>query len=567
MRVFTAESMRELDRRAIAGVDAPAVPPAELMENAGAAVARFLRDHYAAALRHPVVVLAGKGNNGGDGCVVARLLAAAGAEVSLVLLARPEELAGEAAAALRRFSDAAAGRRAQVLVAAGEEAWPRERGRLAGSALIVDAIFGTGLRSTPRGWIAGAIRDVNSLPSAIPRVAVDLASGLPADGELDGDFSNWDWSAVLRATASVSFSAPKLGQVSGPGVAATGLLRVAPIGIPAATLAAVPTPFAFATAELCREFVAPRPADSHKGLYGHVLVLGGSAGKSGAAAMASEAALRVGAGLVTAAVPRSVQAAVAAYRPELMTEGLAETADGSLGAALLGDECRRYLLAGKTVLALGPGLGRNAETAEVARQIILRSPVPWVLDADGLNAFAGRPAVLKADPKGGAPTAAHGVLTPHPGEAARLLGVTGAAIQARRLTHARALAAASGAVVVLKGFRSITVAPDGRACFNPTGNPGMATGGSGDILTGVVGGLLGQFPRADPLAVVAAAVYIHGLAGDLAAEETGEMSLLATDITAHLPAALRRIAAAPTPPAECSVEFGDRGPERLVPAR
>ncbi|MGH9541418.1 MAG: NAD(P)H-hydrate dehydratase, partial [Terriglobales bacterium] len=466
----------------------------------------------------------------------------------------PRVLRGEAAEAWAALRQSAPDR---AHVAADADAWSRWRQRLPQAAVVLDAILGTGLEAPPRDFAAAVIRDANELAPAAARVAVDLPSGLPADGEFAAQWAAWDWSAVFQAAATVTFTAPKIGQVSGRGAAFCGRLYVMPIGTPAALLASGEFPIELATAAALRRFAAPRPADSHKGRYGHVLVVGGSLGKSGAAAMAAEAALRAGAGLVTAAVPRSVQPLVAAYRPEVMTEALAETSEGTLAAALVEPECLRVLCAGKTVLALGPGVSAQAETAATVRRLIAAAPLPWVLDADGLNAFDGHRDELRAG-------AAGGVLTPHPGEMARLLGVSIAAVQARRVQLAQELARETGAVVALKGFRTVVAGPSGRVWINPTGNPGMASGGSGDVLTGIVAGLLAQFPAAPRGEVVAAAVYLHGWAADLAVETTGEMGLCATDITAHLPAALRRLGAAPPESAELVLDL--KGPERDLPA-
>lgn len=549
MKVLTAAQMREVDRLTI---EVQGVPGETLMANAGAAVVRILERRHAAALRGPVLVLCGRGNNGGDGCVVARLLLERGVAVETVLLAEPESLRGDAAlhwAALRNRAATDA-----LRSVTSEADWAAVRPRVAAASLIVDAMLGTGLNAPPRGLTAVAIRDCNEHGQRAVRMAVDLPSGLPADGEFAPGIELWDWECVLRATATVTFTAPKVGQVSGKGASYCGRLHVAAIGTAPATLANEAFRFQLTTAGLCRPFTAPRPADAHKGSFGHVLVVGGSAGKSGAVAMAGEAALRAGAGLATAAVPRSVLPIVAGHRPELMTEPLAETAEGTIAAALLAEGYLQFLFAGKTVLALGPGLSRQEETAEVARQLIARAPMPWVLDADGLNAFAGRRSELRAG-------AAGGVLTPHPGEMARLVETTSGAVQARRIQQAQRLAHETGAITVLKGFRTVTASPDGQVWINPTGNPGMATGGTGDILTGIVAGLIAQFPRVERGLVVAAGVYLHGLAADLAVEAVGEMTLCATDITAYLPQALRRVAATPAcAPSELELDLS--GPER-----
>ncbi len=547
--------MRAVDAATMAGQGGHApVPGAELMEAAGGAALAYLQRRFAAAAAGPVAVLCGKGNNGGDGMVLARLLRQRGAEVRVVLLADPAALRGDAADQWRALQSAGAA----VALAPDAGAWAQARGALAGARLWVDALLGTGLAIPPRGLVADVIAELNQAQPRPPVLAMDLPSGLPADGEWSSATpADWPWDKVLRADATVTFTAPKLGSVSGPGVYLCGDLCVAPIGSAAEIVEAVapaPAPAGparpagpaappspdlpalaawFTTAADAARFLQPRASDSHKGRFGHVLVLGGSGGKSGAPAMAAEAALRIGAGLVTAAVPRSVLAAVAAYRPEIMTEPLAETPDGGVAAGVLEPGVWDGLLRGKSVAAVGPGLTAHPDVAATVRQVVARLPIPWVLDADGLNAFAGRAAELRT-------AASPGILTPHPGEMARLLGMSTAEVQRHRLACALRLAVASGAVVVLKGFRTLVAAPDGRVYVNATGNPGMATGGSGDILTGIIAGLWGQFPAADRLAVTAAAVYLHGLAADCAAAAIGEMSLCATDITRSLPAAMRR---------------------------
>ncbi|MGH9535386.1 MAG: NAD(P)H-hydrate dehydratase [Terriglobales bacterium] len=546
MRVLTAEQMRGVDAATVAGGGQSAVSAGALMEAAGTAATAHLLGRFPEAAAGPITVICGKGNNGGDGLVVARQLRQRGAAVRVILLTDPATLRGAAAekwAALQSLG-------AALHLAPDAGAWASAKPALSGARLWVDAIFGTGLAAPPRGYYAQVIADLNRVGPRPPVLAIDLPSGLAADGEWSSTpLAEWDWEAVIRAQVTVTFTAPKLGAVMGPGVRHCGELWIAGIGSPAAVVdqaPPAPAPPGWGTAPLsawlttaadCAAFLQPRPSDAHKGRFGHVLVLGGSVGKSGAVAMAGEAALRIGVGLVTAAVPRAILPSVAAYRPELMTEPLAETADGGIAAGVLEANVWGALVRGKTVTAVGPGLSARADVAATAREMIVRLPVPWVLDADGLNAFAGRAAELRS-------AARSGVLTPHPGEMARLLAISTTEVQQRRLACARRLAAESGAVVVLKGYRTLIADPTGRLYINPTGNPGLATGGAGDILTGILAGLWAQYPAADALRLAAAAVYLHGLAGDIAADEIGEMPLCATDITRCLPTALRRARAA-----------------------
>ncbi|TAN21073.1 MAG: NAD(P)H-hydrate dehydratase [Acidobacteria bacterium] len=515
MHVLSAAQMREVDHLTITahGIAGP-----ELMLHAAQAVEKRLERDFPRALEGRIGIVCGGGNNGGDGLVLARLLAERHVDVLCLLCAPADRLRGDAAAALRLLP-------VKPVELTSAAAWTGQRAGLLGCDLIVDALFGTGLLRPLAGWLRQLVEELNR-DYARPVLAVDIPSGLGADGE--GPVETAD-AAVMRATATVTFTAPKRGLYFSRYAAAVGALTVAPIGSPEEVIAACGPHLRRTTPGDCRPFLAARPRDSHKGLYGHVLVIGGSLGKSGAVAMAATAALRTGAGLVTAAVPASVLPLVAAARPELMTEPLPETATGAANFHALSPEALDRLLHPATVLAVGPGLSQDPEAAALARHLIQHSKLPCVLDADGLNAFDGHLAELRP---------AHGVLTPHPGEMARLFGTSTADVQSRRLYYASRLAAETGAVAVLKGQFSLIADPSGNAFVNPTGNPGMATGGAGDVLTGVVAGLLAQFPAAPALELVAAAVYLHGRAGDAAAARTGEMGLLAGDITAALPAAI-----------------------------
>jgi len=526
VKILTAAQMREVDRMTS---EHCGVSPAQLMENAGQAVGVFLARHPE-WLRGPVLVLCGRGNNGGDGLVVARWLLERGIPTRVLLLAVERELKTEAAQALRQFQASlprADGSFRSLPEGAG---WDEEHERLPEYSLVVDAILGTGVRLPLPTWLRPVVADLNHLRAAVPVVAVDMPTGLPSEGQED-----FDLTGVVHATATVSFTAPKWGLLQARAADCVGELELAQIGTPAELVEETASPGRLAGPGICRPFLAPRSRHAHKGAFGHVLLIGGSRDMAGAVAMAAEAALRMGAGLVTVAVPTSIQAIVAAYRPELIVHGLSESSSGTLTLAGSAASELDALLSGKTLLAIGPGLSDAPEAAEAVRHLITTASLPWVLDADGLNAFAGLREELRVRPP------LRGVLTPHPGEMARLFQTTPGSIQAARLERARELAAETGAVVVLKGHRSLSVSPDGGVVVNSTGNPGMATAGSGDVLTGIVAGLCAQFPRADLLAVTAAAVYLHGLAGDLAAAELGERGLLATDITRHLAAAMRQV--------------------------
>jgi NAD(P)H-hydrate epimerase len=513
------------------------------MENAGSAVARFLLSDYPHAER--VGIVCGKGNNGGDGFVVARKLAEAGRAVRVLLLCDPEELSGDAAAMFRHMVESLRALHARPLIVrdAGD-LHSQDAAEIFSADVIVDAILGTGFRPPVSPLYAAAIGMMNS--ATAPIVAVDIPSGADADAMQPNGVGDRG-----RADAIVTFTAPRpahvfaalIKKVGGPTV-------IAPIGSPPEAIISqlglhLSTPSDFAP------LLAPREREGNKGSYGHVLVIGGSVGKTGAAAMAGFSALRAGAGLSTIATPKSALATVAAFHPELMTEPLAETDAGTISLRALTPELDA-LLERKT-LAIGPGISRNSETGEFVRSIVARreassgtssqkswsqkssgtsSVVNMVIDADALNAFEGAAHQLQ----GRGRTL---VITPHPGEMSRLTGLSIQEIQANRLEVARKFSREHELIVVLKGHRTLIASPDGTVWVNPTGNPGMATGGTGDILTGIVAGLLAQHPHR-ALEATALAVYLHGLAGDLASRSLGENSLVATDLVRFLPDAFAR---------------------------
>ncbi|MGA9977298.1 MAG: NAD(P)H-hydrate dehydratase [Candidatus Sulfotelmatobacter sp.] len=508
MKVVTAAEMRAIDRDTSARFG---VPSLTLMENAGAAVADYVLTHHAAARR--IVVFCGKGNNGGDGFVAARRLQQHGRKVQVILLADPAGLRGEAAVMFAKLPAAA------MAVHSGDEL-KTDRVRLALPAdLYLDAILGTGFKPPVSGFYADAIAILNA--SEIPVVAVDIPSGA------DADATSPQTGTTARADAIVTFTAARPAHVFG--LLTAGSTYIAEIGSPEEAIVSAQQ-LNVITARDIAHLVAPRPVESNKGNYGHVLVVGGSLGKTGSVAMAGMAALRAGAGLSTVATPKSVLSTVAGFHPELMTEALTETEAGSIAAGAAGqlDE----LIKKKTVVAIGPGISRHAQTAEQVRRLVAECEVPLVVDADGLNAFEGRTKELNG-------TGRSLVITPHPGEMARLVGCTIAEVQADRLGVPRKFAREHQLIVVLKGHRTLVVRPDGEAWVCTTGNPGMSTGGTGDILTGMVAGLIAQHPQ-DVLSAVLAAVHLHGLAGDVMRETVGEHSMVATDLLQGLPEAFRR---------------------------
>jgi NAD(P)H-hydrate epimerase len=508
MKIVTVAEMRAIDR---ATTERFGIQSLTLMEDAGAAVADYVLARHAAARR--VVVFCGKGNNGGDGFVAARRLHQQGRKVQVILLASPSDLRGDAALMFAKLPAAA-----MAVHSSDELKSDRVRLSLAGD-LYLDAILGTGFKPPVSGLYAEAIAILNASP--IPVVAVDIPSGA------DADATSLQTGTIARADAIVTFTAARPAHVFSS--LTTGSTYVADIGSPEEAIVSAQQ-LNVITARDIASVVAPRHAESNKGNYGHVLVVGGSLGKAGSAAMAGMAALRAGAGLSTVATAKSVLATVAGFHPELMTEALAETEEGSIAATAANrlDE----LVEKKTVVAIGPGISRHAQTAEQVRRLVAKCEVPLVLDADGLNAFEGRTQELN-----GAGRSL--VITPHPGEMARLVGCTIAEVQADRLGVPRKFAQEHQLIVVLKGHRTLVVRPDGEAWVCITGNPGMSTGGTGDILTGMVAGLVAQHPQ-DVLSAVLAAVHLHGLAGDVMRETVGEHSMVATDLLRGLPEAFRR---------------------------
>ena len=506
MRVLNSAQMREADRRTI---DDIGIPSLVLMENAGRQAVAAMEAMYGDLLERQVAVLCGRGNNGGDGFVVARTLAQRGVDVSVFLLGRVADVRGDA-----RINLEILGRLGlTVLEVADSQAWELHFSELSDCTLIVDAIFGTGLNAPVSGLIQSVIADVNA--SGIPIVSIDLPSGLSADSpEPIGD--------SIEAGVTVTVAAPKLPLVLPPGEMRAGDIVIADIGIPTGVIDSVEGPrVELLTRASMRELVAPRTHDSHKGDYGRVLVVAGSRGKTGAAHLAGVGALRSGAGLVTVATPASCQAVIAAMAPEYMTEGLEETDEG-----LDIDGVEQVLDLARDVVALGPGIGQAAATREFIRRLVDRATMPLVIDADGLNAFSGDPDRLAG--REGRDV----IITPHPGEMGRLIGMSTDEVQSSRLEIARNFALAHHVYVVLKGHRTIIATPDDKTFINPTGNPGMATGGTGDVLTGMIAGWLAQLLDAE--AACKLAVYLHGLAGDLAEADEGEVSMTAMDVAGHL---------------------------------
>jgi ADP-dependent NAD(P)H-hydrate dehydratase / NAD(P)H-hydrate epimerase len=463
-------------------------------------------------------VLCGRGNNGGDGFVVARTLVQRGVDVSVFLIGRVSDVRGDARTNLEVLGHLGI----TVIEIADSQAWELHLSEVRDCTLIVDAIFGTGLNAPVSGLIESVITDVNA--SGIPVVSIDLPSGLSADScDPIGE--------SIEAGTTVTLGAPKLPLVLPPAETRAGDIVIADIGIPSEVLDSVDGPqIDLLTRSSAREHLTPRTPDSHKGDYGHVLIVAGSRGKSGAAHLSGVGALRSGAGLVTVATSASCQDVVASMAPEYMTVGLRENAEG-----LDPDGVDPLLDLARDVVAIGPGLGQAPGTRAFIRALVDRATMPLVVDADGLNAFSGEPDRLMG--REGRDI----IITPHPGEMARLVGMSTDEVQASRLEIARNFATSHHLYVVLKGHRTLIATPEGKVFINPTGNPGMSTGGTGDVLTGMIAAWLAHLLDAE--AACKLAVYLHGMAGDLAEADEGEVSMTAGDLASRIGDAILELTA------------------------
>ena len=524
MRVLNTRQMRDADRRTIEEIGIPSIV---LMENAGRQAVAAMEAAYDDLATSQVGVLCGRGNNGGDGFVVARTLVQRGVDVGVFLLGSVSEISGDA-----RINLEVLGRIGLTVVEiTTAQEWELHFTEISECDLVVDAILGTGFRGQLSGLLETVVADVNAL--GVPIVSIDLPTGVSADTHVvDG--------TAIDASMTVTLGAPKIPLVFPPADSHGGDLVIADIGIPYPVFEELDGEYLeILTRERMREIVPARVADSHKGDFGRVLVVAGSNGRTGAAHLSAVGALRSGAGLVTIATPRSCVPVIAAMAPEYMTEGLDETASGTIDYGAID----RVLDIKADVIAVGPGLGQAPSTSAFVHALLERAGVPLVLDADALNAFVGEPERLMG--RDGVDV----IITPHPGEMARLLNISIEKVQSDRLKHAREFAAAHKVHVVLKGHRTVIAAPDGRTFVNLTGNAGMATGGTGDLLTGMLAAWFAQLLDAE--AACKLAVYLHGTAGDLAEADEGEVALIATDIAARLgDAVLELTARRKTPPSE-----------------
>ncbi|MFM8534883.1 MAG: NAD(P)H-hydrate dehydratase [Acidimicrobiia bacterium] len=516
MRILNADQMREADRRTIQDIG---IASLVLMEIAGRQVVAAIESLYPDLAERRIAIVCGKGNNGGDGFVVARTLHQRGFDVSVFVIGRLSEIKGDALTNLNIL-----GNIGQTVVEIAEEtAWELHGAEIARHDLILDAIFGTGLSAPLSGFLETVVADINE--AGVPIVAIDLPSGMSAD-------TSDAIGASIEATVTVTLDAPKMPLVLPPAEMAAGEVVIADIGIPAGVIDQLEGPrIDLMTRDQIRALIQPRAADAHKGDFGRVLVVAGSMGKAGAAVLAAHGAMRAGAGLVTVASPKSCQPTIAAHGVEYMTEGLEETPDGTVDFAAA-DRVRDF---DADVLVAGPGLGRGEAVTTFVRELVDKWEGPLVLDADALNAFADEPSLLVG--REGRDL----IITPHPGEMARLVGCTVEDLQADRIGIAKDFAKRHQLYLVLKGYRTLVVTPDEKVFVNPTGCPGMATGGTGDVLAGMLAGWLAQLLDAEAACKVA--VYIHGSAGELADADNGEVSMTARDLVDHIGDAILEVTA------------------------
>ncbi len=513
MKVATAEEMQELDRKAI---ETYRIPGIVLMENAGRGAAEVISRTFPDLHKKKIAIIAGKGNNGGDGFVIARYLLNSGIPVRVYLLTDPKGLRGDAETNFNAFHRM----KGDVISVPSSKDYIKIKRELERFDILVDGIFGTGLDAEVRGYYREVIDHLNTLQK--PMVAIDIPSGLDAD-------TGKPLGAAIRASLTITFGLPKVGHLIPPGLDYVGEVKVIDIGIPKRLVEEekIPT-YLLEKEEIQRWLSVPRILDTHKGDYGHLLVIAGSVGKTGAAAMACQAALRMGAGLVTLAIPKSLNAIMESKLTEVMTEPLPETPKQTLSLRAFSTLVR--LCENKSAVVIGPGLGTYKETQSLVLKLIRAVDLPIILDADGLTALTTQPKTL--------PVANRLlVLTPHPGEMAKLVRSQVKEVLENRIGLSRNFSQSQHVHLVLKGHPSLISTPKGEIFINPTGNPGMATAGAGDVLTGMIGGLVCQ--GFDILPSLQIAVYLHGLAGDEAAKEMGEKSLIASDIIGKIPTLLK----------------------------
>ncbi len=513
MKLVTAEEMRSLDEEAIKKIGIPSIV---LMKNAGLKTAQVIEKEYSPLKGKYVGIFCGPGNNGGDGMVVARHLFNYGIKVKIFLLGKKEKLKKDAARNL------AIAEKMDIFIKEITSSEDVEflKNELKEAEVVVDAILGTGSRGAPRGLMKEVITLINTCSKNI--LALDIPTGVDADtGEVAGE--------AVKADYTVTFAYPKRGLYLYPGMDYAGRIKIVDIGIPSTPEEKRIKSELLTSSDISKDLFYRKPS-SHKGSFGHLLVIAGSEGMTGAASLSALAALRMGAGLVTLGIPESLNPILEIKLTEPMTLPLPETKEKTLSYRAF-EKIKKFSQKCKAI-ALGPGISGHKESKELVSMIIKRLNIPLVLDADGINALSGQVSLLS---KYKAPL----IITPHPGEMSRLLKISLEEVQKDRIKSATTLAKKAGAIAVLKGARTIIADKEGNSWVNSTGNPGMASAGVGDVLTGIIGGLLAQ--GISPLEAAKAGVYLHGYAADLAIQKKEEMSLIASDILAHLPEAIRRI--------------------------
>ena len=514
MYLVTADEMREMDRLTI---ESFGVPGRILMENAGKGATEVLLSTFPDLSGSRIGIVAGRGNNGGDGFVIARYLAQKGIRVTVYLLANRSDVSGDAAENLYLMDPI----KIPVIEMKHADQFAANKTAMTQQDIWVDAILGTGLNSDVKGYFKEIIDFINSRNK--PVFSVDIPSGLNSDtGQACG--------VCIQAHTTATFAFPKIGHMLFPGAEYTGNLHVVDIGIPSHIVAGVAPTHHLLTAAKIEKNLCRRSPESHKGSNGHLMIVSGSTGKTGAAAMAATSAMRSGAGMVTLGIPKSLNAVAETLVLEAMTFPLSEYEEGFLGESAY-DEIMEQL-SGKQCLAVGPGIGTEPETVRLVHRLIKNCTVPMVIDADGLNNIAGHTQILKA-------AAGPVVITPHPGEMARLLDTTAQQIQKDRIGAAKNFASAHAVHVVLKGARTVIAHPDGTVYVNPTGNPGMASGGMGDVLTGVIAGLITQ--GYSPETAARTGVYLHGAAADTLAEKIGPVGFLAGEVMNAVPEEIKKL--------------------------
>ncbi len=513
MYFVTAAEMREMDRKTI---EEFGLPGQVLMENAGVKALAMLLDLFPDIHSKKICILAGRGNNGGDALVMARYLMNRGEQVTIVVLTSREKVKGDALTNLILLETLCRKKEEQHLFFLPDsESFEKCRSTICRHDLFVDGLLGTGLNTPVRGFFKEVITAVNA--TGCPIFSLDIPSGLDAD-------TGMPLGVCINARATATFGFAKAGHFLGDGRTFTGHLEVMDIGIPDYIVASQPPQFHVTEPSAIAPLFPPRKTHDHKGSWGHLLIIAGSRGKSGAAVLAANAAVGAGTGLVTLAVPDAINDSVEACTIEAMTVPLPDQGAGYLTEDVL--DTLLKLTRNKSAMALGPGLGTREETRKLVTNLLKKTDIPLILDADGLNCISHDPSLLK---KRNAPT----ILTPHPGEMARLMGSTPQEVQADRIGVARKFAAAHQVILVLKGAGTLTALPDGTTFFCPTGNPGMASGGMGDVLTGIIAGLTAQ--GLSPADAARAGTFLHGACGDLLAQKKGPWGFPASELISSLP--------------------------------